>query len=40
LQHGNIPVDGDHIRLVDDDGMFVPAMAGVTFYDSEEGHAN
>lgn len=38
LQPGNIPVDGDHIRLVVDDGMLVPAMAGVTF--SEQGHAN
>jgi hypothetical protein len=38
LQHGNILVDGDRIRLVDYDGMFVPAMAGMSF--SEQGHAN
>ncbi|MCG8918133.1 hypothetical protein L6E12_20330 [Actinokineospora sp. PR83] len=39
LQHGNILVDGtDRIRLVDYDGMYVPALAD--FGASEFGHRN
>jgi hypothetical protein len=29
LQHGNVLVVGDQLRLVDYDGMFVPALAGM-----------
>ncbi|HEX8338265.1 MAG TPA: hypothetical protein VF621_16220 [Pyrinomonadaceae bacterium] len=36
LQHGNIIVEGGRLRLVDLDGMFVPALAG--FRASEVGH--
>jgi hypothetical protein len=36
LQHGNIIVEHGHLRLVDHDGIFVPAMAGWTA--SEVGH--
>lgn len=36
LQHGNIIVEGARLRLVDLDGMFVPAMAG--WASSEVGH--
>ncbi len=38
LQHGNILVCKDELRLVDYDGMFVPAMKG--FCASELGHRN
>jgi len=38
LQHGNIIVCGDELRLVDYDGMFVPAMIG--FGANELGHRN
>ncbi len=38
LQHGNILVCKDELRLVDYDGMFVPAMTG--FSASELGHRN
>ncbi|MBS1954356.1 MAG: hypothetical protein JST89_09220 [Cyanobacteria bacterium SZAS-4] len=38
LQHGNILVCKDELRLVDYDGMFVPAMKG--FSASELGHRN
>jgi len=38
LQHGNIIVWRDELRLVDYDGMFVPAMHG--FEASELGHRN
>ena len=38
LQHGNILVKGDSIKLVDYDGMFVPAMAGQI--SNELGHPN
>jgi thiamine kinase-like enzyme len=38
LQHGNILVKGDSIKLVDYDGMFVPAMAGQA--SNELGHGN
>lgn len=38
LQHGNILVKNDSMRLVDYDGMFVPAMAGEP--SSELGHSN
>ena len=36
LQHGNIIVDGGRLRLVDLDGMYVPALAGLRA--SEVGH--
>ncbi|HEX7315488.1 MAG TPA: Ada metal-binding domain-containing protein [Pyrinomonadaceae bacterium] len=36
LQHGNIIVEGGRLRLVDLDGMFVPALEG--FKASEVGH--
>lgn len=36
LQHGNILVSGDHLRLVDYDGMWVPALSRLT--PSELGH--
>lgn len=36
LQHGNIIVEGGRLRLVDLDGMFVPALKG--FRASEVGH--
>ncbi|HEX8146980.1 MAG TPA: Ada metal-binding domain-containing protein [Pyrinomonadaceae bacterium] len=36
LQHGNIIVEGGRLRLVDLDGMYVPALAG--FRASEVGH--
>jgi serine/threonine protein kinase len=38
LQHGNIMVIGDALKLVDYDGMFVPAMAGQS--SNELGHGN
>jgi hypothetical protein len=38
LQHGNILVKGDSIKLVDYDGMFVPTMAGQG--SNELGHPN
>jgi thiamine kinase-like enzyme len=38
LQHGNILVKGDSVKLVDYDGMFVPAMAGQL--SNELGHGN
>ncbi|MBY0550337.1 MAG: hypothetical protein K2W95_23870 [Candidatus Obscuribacterales bacterium] len=38
LQHGNIIVCGDELRLVDYDGMFVPALTGEE--SDELGHAN
>jgi hypothetical protein len=38
LQHGNIVVQNGNIRLVDLDGMFVPAMAG--WKAAEVGHQN
>ena len=38
LQHGNIIISRQEIRLVDYDGMFVPAMKG--FLASECGHRN
>ncbi|QSQ19523.1 hypothetical protein JY651_29920 [Pyxidicoccus parkwayensis] len=38
LQHGNVVVTPEGLRLVDYDGMFVPALAGRTSH--ERGHAN
>jgi len=38
LQHGNIIMCGNELRLVDYDGMFVPAMNG--YLASELGHRN
>lgn len=38
LQHGNIIMCGNELRLVDYDGMFVPALAGE--YSHELGHPN
>lgn len=38
LQHGNILVVGEELRLVDYDGMFVPALAGLGSHES--GHPN
>jgi tRNA A-37 threonylcarbamoyl transferase component Bud32 len=38
LQHGNIIIVDDEIRLVDYDGMFVPALEGLT--SNELGHNN
>lgn len=38
LQHGNIIVVGDQLRLIDYDGMFVPALSGKQ--SNELGHRN
>ncbi|MGE5191235.1 MAG: hypothetical protein ACM3U2_01955, partial [Deltaproteobacteria bacterium] len=38
LQHGNVLISGGQIRLIDYDGMYVPALAG--FVSHEEGHRN
>lgn len=38
LQHGNIIADGHRLRLVDYDGMFVPAFKGKGIQASEIGH--
>jgi hypothetical protein len=38
LQHGNVLVVGDQLRLIDYDGMFVPALAGE--HSNECGHRN
>ena len=38
LQHGNIVVVGDQLKLIDYDGMFVPALAGQQ--SNEIGHRN
>lgn len=38
LQHGNILVTGDRLILVDYDGMYVPALAGL--HAEERGHVN
>jgi hypothetical protein len=38
LQHGNVIVSGDKLRLIDYDGMFVPALAGRQSH--EIGHRN
>ena len=38
LQHGNVLIVGGEIRLVDYDGMYVPALAG--FRSNEIGHPN
>lgn len=38
LQHGNVLVVGDRLRLIDYDGMFVPALAGDM--SREVGHRN
>ncbi len=38
LQHGNVLVTNDSIKLVDYDGMFVPALAGLP--SNELGHRN
>jgi len=38
LQHGNILISNNKIRLIDYDGMFVPALAG--FESHEVGHRN
>jgi serine/threonine protein kinase len=38
LQHGNIMVSGNELRLVDYDGMYVPEMKGYT--SNELGHRN
>jgi hypothetical protein len=38
LQHGNIMVVNDELRLIDYDGMFVPALAGR--HGTEVGHRN
>lgn len=38
LQHGNIIVAGTSLKLVDYDGMYVPALAGL--YSNELGHRN
>jgi aminoglycoside phosphotransferase (APT) family kinase protein len=38
LQHGNILIVGDQLRLIDYDGMFVPALAGKQ--SNELGHRN
>ena len=38
LQHGNILVAGDELRLIDYDGMFVPALRGQASH--EIGHRN
>jgi hypothetical protein len=38
LQHGNVLVAGGELRLVDYDGMFVPALSGAP--QIEQGHSN
>ncbi len=38
LQHGNVLVIGGRLRLIDYDGMFVPALAGCPSH--EKGHIN
>ncbi len=38
LQHGNVLVSQGRIRLIDYDGMYVPALAGLVSH--EEGHRN
>lgn len=38
LQHGNILVTASGLRLIDYDGMYVPALSGLRSY--EEGHRN
>jgi hypothetical protein len=38
LQHGNILVTSTGLRLIDYDGMYVPALAGLASH--EEGHRN
>jgi hypothetical protein len=38
LQHGNILIAGDEIKLVDYDGMYVPGLAGMR--SNETGHPN
>jgi serine/threonine protein kinase len=38
LQHGNVLVSQGKIRLIDYDGMYVPALAGLVSH--EEGHRN
>jgi len=38
LQHGNVVVVGDQLRLIDYDGMFVPALKGRQ--SNEDGHRN
>ena len=38
LQHGNVVVVGDQLRLLDYDGMFVPALANKQ--SNECGHRN
>jgi len=38
LQHGNVLVSRGDIKLIDYDGMYVPALAGLTSH--EEGHRN
>ncbi|HEY2252674.1 MAG TPA: hypothetical protein VGH74_16485, partial [Planctomycetaceae bacterium] len=38
LQHGNVLVSDGRIRLIDYDGMYVPALAGLVSH--EEGHRN
>lgn len=38
LQHGNILVSGGFLKLIDYDGMYVPALAGLASH--EEGHRN
>ncbi len=38
LQHGNVILSGDSLKLVDYDGMFVPALSGAV--STEVGHPN
>lgn len=38
LQHGNVLVSNGQIKLIDYDGMYVPALAGLASH--EEGHRN
>lgn len=38
LQHGNILVSGQRLKLIDYDGMYVPALAGLG--KTEDGHPN
>ncbi len=38
LQDGNVLVAGDHLKLIDYDGMFVPSLMGKT--SNESGHRN
>ncbi len=38
LQHGNVLISGGQIKLIDYDGMYVPALAGLASH--EEGHRN